>query len=199
MFRAAPTWSAALVFGVAVVVSVGRSADEDVDPKVVKEAGKTLEKLARDMDKMKADDVKKVGDDMAKKYGLDQVMYNLKTRAKHGLGVGPATASIKPDGIELKFNELSKEALAPATVAKEAPALIQAARVTAALARVIPSFPEPPVTPPPPAGTWGKLSKEMQKGSEDLEAALKKGDPKSIQTAATKVYSSCVECHKIYR
>jgi hypothetical protein len=136
---------------------------------------------------------------MARKYSLEQVMHNLSPRSKHGLGVGDKAGAIKPDGIELKLDDLSTKELTPAKVAAERPALTRMARLTGALGRVLPSFPPPSATPPPPAGSWEKFSKAMQKGSEELEAALKRGDPKTVRTAATNLNASCVECHRVYR
>ena len=200
MPRALRSWSAVLLAGLAAVVSAGRSADDDeVDPRVVKEASETLTKLAKDMDRMKAADVKKVGDDMARKYSLEQVMWSLKLRSKLGVGVGAVAGAIKPDGIEFKLIDLAKEKLPAGKVAAEGAALIQAARLTGALGRVTLSFTPPPAKPGTPVGSWEKFSKEMQKGSADLEAALKKADPKAIQTAATTLRASCVECHAAYR
>ncbi len=190
----------AALLGLALVTA-GWAADE-------KDLKGNLEKLVQTAADKPAD-VQKAGADFAKANKIDNdnikdVMDYLGKRdpsdAKAvGWGVGKKPGEIKPDGIELKLRDLAKKALAKAPAANEKDALIELSHRTAAVGSISLASPPKKSLPGKDPKDWKKWSEDMVKASGEFEKAVKGGDPKAIKDAATKLNSSCVDCHGTFR
>jgi Cytochrome C' len=163
------------------------------------EARAAVRKLADAVAKNDDAAVKQGADDIAKKYELEEVMHSFQLRTKKGEGVGDKPGAITPDGIEAKFIALGKKPLPPATLNKEAAAIARAAYLSAAIAEVAERK-----TPEKKEGNkdpkdWLAWCKDMKAGSLDLARAAKAKDAKGVKDAASKVNSSCNNCHRVFR
>jgi len=143
--------------------------------------------------------VKKTAEDVAKE-GLNEAMTLLKLRSKDGLGFGAkAGKDASKDGIEAKIIGLAKKELTKAEIKEQAADLEKSAYITAAIAHVTDVH-----TPKKKVGDkdpkeWMKSTEDMKQSSMDLAAAAKKGDTAAVKKAATKLNSSCNNCHGIFR
>lgn len=161
-------------------------------------------KLAGDSSKKSWADLSKDGSAVAKKHELVDVMNLFKLRkvgAKtSGWGVGEKPGTIMPDGIEAKIINMTKNAMAPATLTKQAPDLIQMAeRVAAIAAATIHQCPEPVKKGAKDPAKWKEWMEDMYKGSQELSKAVKAMKPDDVKKAANKLNASCTECHGVFR
>lgn len=180
----------------------GRAADE-------KDLKGDLNKVVQTAADKSAADVQKAGADFAKAKKIDNdnikdVMDYLGKRDPDdpksvGWGVGKKPGDIKPDGIELKLRDLAKKALSKAAGKDEKDALIELGNRTAAVGSIALASPPKKDLPDKKIKDWKKWSEDMVKSSEDFKKAAKGGDPKAIKEAATKLNSSCVDCHAAFR
>jgi hypothetical protein len=127
-------------------------------------------------------------------------LFGLRKAAKSkGYGVGDAAGKITPDGIEAKILNFSKKAPAKAAVTKDGEALVTMAYRTAAIAEfAIKKAPEKDM-PGKKVSDWKMWAGEMKTSALDLASALKEQDPAKIKTAASKLSSSCSNCHGVFR
>jgi len=183
--------------GVALALALlagGAAADE-------KELRAALDKLAETAAK-KPDDLPKEGAALAQAQKIDydsfkEVMAFLGARDKDSPGWGvskPATP--KPDSIEYKLREMVKDKppMTQARLEKEAPALVELARRTAAVGAVgLASFPKKKAG----AKEWRDYSEDMIKASLELAKAAggDKPDLKAVKAAAVSLNSACSNCH----
>jgi hypothetical protein len=144
----------------------------------------------------------KMAADLAKGTSVEDAMhlFGLRKAAKSkGYGVGDAAGKITPDGIEAKILNFSKKAPAKAAVTKDGEALVTMAYRTAAIAEfAIKKAPEKDM-PGKKVSDWKMWAGEMKTSALDLAAALKDQDPAKIKTAASKLSSSCSNCHGVFR
>ncbi len=212
MSRFARRWqSGILVLGVCLFATPGtRSADDDADD--IKEAQKATDKLKKLVDAVakrgeagtdaKENDkaigaLKKTLNDAT---DLKHVMWAAyKPRAKGGQGVGEKAGIVTPDGIEAKLIALTKRALPAGQLQKEGPDLIRMAQVAQAIGEVADLNPPPAGNPKKPPAKWQQFNKEQKDGAKDLIDAVNANKPADVQTAATKLYGSCTQCHGVFR
>jgi soluble cytochrome b562 len=192
--------AALLALGLFLLAGV-RAADE----KDLKDNLEKVVKTAAD----KPGDVEKAGADFAKANKIDNdsikdVMDYLGKRDPSdkkavGWGVGKSPGEIKPDGIELKLREMAKKAPTKTQMEKEKDALIELANRTAAVGSIALASPPKKKLPGKDPAEWKKWSEDMVKSSEEFKKAVQGGDLKTIKAAATKLNSSCVDCHGSFR
>jgi hypothetical protein len=191
----------AALLALALVFANGQAADE-------KDLKASLEKVVQTAADKPAD-VEKAGADFAKANKIDNdsikdVMDYLGKRDPDdkkavGWGLGKKPGDIKPDGIELKLREMAKKASTKAQLEKEKDALIELGNRTAAVGSISLASPPKKNLPGKAISDWKKWSEDMVKSSEEFKKAVKTGDPKVIKEAATKLNSSCVDCHGTFR
>lgn len=193
------TTHARLLAGVAVLalglclLGAGTAAD---DKKDVREA---VLKVAADLEKGNASAAKDGAKQIAKDFELDEAMHLFQLRSKKGLGVGDKPGAVMPDGIEAKFINLGKKALPAKQLDKEADALAKAAYVSAALGEIAGhKAPEKKEKNKDPKD-WVAWSKEMSATSLELAKAAKAKNANGVKDAASKLNSSCNNCHSAFR
>ena len=133
---------------------------------------------------------------IAKKNELGEVMHLFKPRNKKGYGVGKP-GEVTPDGIELKIIALGKKAPAKGDLSKQADALEELAKRTAAIGDITGAYESPKGAAKNAA--WKKLAQDMKASSQDLAKAVKSGDPDKVKVAANKLNSVCNDCHADFR
>jgi hypothetical protein len=129
---------------------------------------------------------------------LEDLMQVYKTRQKNGLGFGAKPAN--NSGIELKIQELQRNARGPAVAAlkKDSEDLVKMAHVTLAMAEITrPHFNKP--MNGKNKKDWDKWLDDQAQASKDLIAAVKAVNPKGVALAAKKMQDSCTECHAAFR
>jgi hypothetical protein len=175
-----------------------RSAADEKGGEVTK---KSVQKVA---DALKG---KKDVDDMAKeiagKEDLEDVMkLMLKRDAKQQnppFGVGAPVGAIEPDGIEAKLLNMSKQAMKPAKLQKEATALEEMGYRVAAIARVAKHKPSEKVKTPKDKKDWEEWSEDMEKAALEFAEAANKQDAQALKKATNSLNSSCTNCHGKFR
>ncbi|HEX5270966.1 MAG TPA: cytochrome c [Gemmataceae bacterium] len=191
---------AALLALALVCLTAGQAADE----KDMKDKLDKLVKTGTD----KPADVEKAGADFAKANKIDNesikdVMDFLGKRdpkkPNEAWGIGKTPGDIKPDGIELKLREMAKKALSKAQLAKEQDALAEIGARTRAIGSISLASPPKKALPGKDPKDWKKWSEDMIKASAEFDKAVKGGKPNDIKDAATKLNSSCVDCHGTFR
>lgn len=182
-----------LAFSLSVLaVRPGTAADD-------KGAAPAVRKLADSIEKGDAGAAKEQADAIAKTFELEEVMHMLLPRAKKGEGVGEKPGVISPDGIEARFLNLGKKPLPPKQLEKEGAALARAAYITAAIAEVAErKAPEKKEGTKDPKD-WIAWTKDMKSASIELAKAARGKDPKIVKEAASKLNSSCSNCHGVFR
>jgi cytochrome c556 len=194
------TWvvlgSFALALGIwALAGGSSRSADDDEDAKLIKEAKEAVEQLVGSMGK--GSNGKKEAEAIQKKFAeLKPVMVAaFKPRLKGGMGVGPADPN---DGVEIRIINWSK-AKKPMTapeLAKQKETLERAAEITRSMAEVAELYAPKKAAD---AAKWKRYNDAMRKGSEDLAKAAKSGDAEGVKRAVTDINGSCTDCHGDFR
>lgn len=172
-------------------LSVGRARDEDDDKKAGEAASPDVQKLADAVGNPAA--LKKQADMMEKKYELKSIMWAFKPKASGGIGVGAPPVGIEPKLI----TELGKKPLK--NLPAQAADLLKMNQVIRGIAEVTPSYADKFTKTPAEAKTWKGLADDMKKGSDELEAAIKAGDPKAVHKAANDLNTSCDDCHTKFR
>jgi len=199
MFRYARTLGLGLALSAAIgLLTAGsaiRAADDDDEVKMTKSAGKDIADLAKQIEAGK--DVKALAAKIDKKYeDLKPLMdAAFKPRDKYGIGVGPKG---KGDGIEVKIQNMSKRALAAATLAKQKEALLKMGYINLAIAEVTMLRSVKPKGGKGPK-EWKSHTEEMKQGALELIKAVKSGNPAAVKTASLKLEGSCTNCHSDFR
>jgi len=191
-----------LLLGCATLFAVGQDA----------KTAESIEKQADDAAKKDWSELSKQGQALAKAKDLDlsEVMNLFKTRKlgpggavdpkTSGLGVGKVPGAIKPDGIEAKIINMSKNPMAPATLAKEQADIIRLAERTAAIASVaVHQCPVEKKMGEKDPAKWKMWMEEMHKASVDMIKAAKDKKPVDLRNATKRAYTTCTECHAVFR
>lgn len=124
---------------------------------------------------------------------LADVMRAYKPRNRGGIGFGPVAPA---DSIESKVFNLGKKALTPAALAKEKNDLLKLVELNRAMAKLTEAY-----APPKPnakgngAAQWRKRIADINKGNDDLEAAIRRGDVGGVRKAAESINATCIGCH----
>ncbi|HKI32136.1 MAG TPA: cytochrome c [Gemmataceae bacterium] len=127
---------------------------------------------------------------------LDEVESLWGPRRRGGLGFGSLAAR---DGLEIKLITLTRKPLPAATLAAEAAELARAASITAAMATLLDEYaPIKKVGNKDPMD-WKAATDAMRAGAGELEEAAKAGDATGVKAAAIKVFTSCNNCHSVFR
>lgn len=142
----------------------------------------------------------KGAEEMAKKIAKKEeevygVMLLLKPRARKGFGVGKE-GEVFPDGIELKIRALSRDITSKQKLEKESAALVEMAHRTAAVA-LISGYLAPSAAAK--KKDWMEFNKEMTESTGELVIAIKSGSPAEVKKAATRLNTSCNNCHSKFR
>jgi hypothetical protein len=191
----------ALLLALSIAFAGALRADDDEDEalkKAVAAAQGPVLKLAQSLD---AKDFHAKAEELAKEHKMAAVMRQFKPRSKGGVGIGDNPGAVIPDHIELKIIKWSEKAPGKAELTKFNAELIKMAQVTRAIAETTPFWVPKDKKPGMDPKDWLKYSETMQKSADDLIAALKEKEPdaKKIQTIATKLHSSCTDCHGKFR
>ena len=159
-----------------------------------------IQKLAQTVAKPDVATGRKEAEALAKTIELDSLMDLFKLRTKDGLGVGTKPGAITPDGIEAKVMALAKKPLPQKELDAQAEGLTQAGHMVAAVALVAQH--KCPVTKKmgdKDPKKWQEWTEEMHKNALELSTAAKAKQPAELKTAATKLNSSCNNCHSVFR
>lgn len=190
-------YATGLGVGLVLLVGVGLVALRAAEDKPVQADTK---KLADEVGTKDWDALAKAGAPLAKKYQLDDIMHQFKPRGAKknaGIGVGNTPGAIKPDGIELKLNNMTKRVTI--TDVKNAKDLQRMAEISAAIAGIIVNQQPPGMGAGKNPAAWKKHSKDMYARSKDLIKALNGKDTAAIKKAAINLNSTCTECHSKFR
>jgi hypothetical protein len=201
------------VLAVAVLsfaVSDSRSADDEVPIIVPKDVAKFVTDMTEKSYKGgKDDELKKDADTFFKKYkdepsSLKKTMWVFKPReadGKGGFGVGKP-GQYSPDGIEgiiITHGNPRKKPMSAKELKEAETDFIRIADVSIAMAEIthkyVPTKKEPMKDPK----DWTKFTDEMKKSAQELKTAVKANKPDETKAAFTKLYSSCTNCHAVFR
>jgi hypothetical protein len=190
----------AVGLAVGVVLVVGAVGLAQAPNPAVVAARKDILDVAKAVEDGKGDKVvqAKVKAIKNKPTDLEDLMKVFKMHKKAGIGFGPKPT---PDsGIEVKINELQRNANGPAAAAlkKDSEDLVKMAYVTMAMAEITkPHF----IKPVNGKGKkdWDKWLDDQKQSSVDLIAAVRRGNAKAVAAAAKKLQDSCTECHAAFR
>jgi hypothetical protein len=205
MKRYARTWAGLaflLAAGLSLLAASRGRGDPDEDAKkkaAVIAAGPDVLKLA---DALNGDtEAAKKQADVVAALDLPAVMGQLGLRERGGQGIGPKPGAVKPDGIEMKLNNLadSTKPLKDKQLAAEKADLQRALEITRAVAEVTPRYAAKYAKNMAEEKLWAKYSDEMKKTTQEMLDALMAGDPKKVQRAAGNVSGNCFDCHTKFR
>jgi cytochrome c556 len=162
--------------------------------------GAAIQKLADTVAKPDVASARKDAEALAKTIELDSVMDLFKLRAKGGLGVGTSPGAVTPDGIEAKVMAMAKKPLTQQELDAQSAGLTKAGQVIAAVALVARhKCPVMQKTGDKDPKKWQELTQEMHTGALAVAAAAKAKQPAELKTAATKLNSTCNNCHSVFR
>jgi hypothetical protein len=186
----------AAVLALALVFLAGGRAADDKGPR------EEVDKLAAVAAKGPAD-LQKQADAFAKNLDeLEEVMNLMKKRmktGKGGYGIGPTATGGLDDGIEVRIQNYAKKAPTAAVLKKDQADLQQMInRVKAIAAIALAKTPKKKEGDKDPKD-WKQYSEEMMKGADALGKAIAAADPKAVKDAASRLNSSCTECHGKFR
>jgi hypothetical protein len=192
-----------LALSVCLLTSAITRGDDDDDAADIKEAAKAtdaLKKLVEAIEAGKEKDIPKLADELNKKTDLKHIMWSAyKPREKGGLGVGAKPGTIRPDGIEAKIISMSKKPLPANQLQKESEDLIKMAEVSKAIAEIADRNAPQKDEPKKPKADWKKFNDLQKKSSKELIDAVKAKDPDKVLDATKNLYSSCTNCHSVFR
>ncbi len=180
-----------------------RSADDD-DEKAEKEEIAKAKKLAEPLKKLidaqatgkGAADAAKALDKAAMKNGdLKSIMWAAyKPAEKAGVGVGPKGA-----GIEVKIITMQKKPLTNYELKAQAADLIKIANVAKSMAEIVDLNTPMKNDGKKTIANWKAFNKMQRDAAKDLENAVKAGKPDDVLKSMNNLYSSCTQCHGIFR
>jgi Cytochrome C' len=122
-----------------------------------------------------------------------------KPRDQGGLGVGSVPGAIRPDGVEAKIISMAKKPLPAAQLEKESADLIKMAEVAKAIAEMADLHTPKQNAPKKPIADWKKFNKLQKDSAKELIDAVKANDPDKVLDATKNLYSSCTNCHSVFR
>ena len=152
-----------------------------------------------------ADALKKKADAIIKKYDdLGPIMWQMKPRDKGGLGVGAKPGAYDPDAIELQLLQLGnpKKGITAKDLKNNNADYQRMVQVIRGIAEPTPSYADKYIKAGAPGATkdnWIRMSKDMQKGSDDLLGAIKSNDLKAVKKAMDNLNKNCNDCHTAFR
>ena len=163
-----------------------------------------VQKLADTIAKGDAEQAKTLAAEIAKDADLEAVMYLMKKRENKGkakgyFGVGKEAGSIQPDGIEAKIINLSKRPVSDKQLDKESEALVEMAYRLAAVAEIAKAKPSEKANNAAKKKDWADYADSMRKGAGELAEGAKEKKAPAIKDAASKINSSCNNCHGSFR
>jgi hypothetical protein len=134
---------------------------------------------------------------------ISDLMDVFKTKGKGGEGIAPALQSnlrLKGalNGIEEKIRDLAKKKLTDAKVGNEAEELALLGYKTAVFGELT-DLHTPPRKGKGAPKDWHELSERMRDAGVELAAAAAKKDADAIYKAASRLNTSCTECHSLFR
>jgi hypothetical protein len=178
--------------------------DDDDDAADIKEAGKAMDALKKLIDAVEtnkdAKEVSKLANDLNKKTDLKHIMWAAyKPREKGGLGVGAKAGVIRPDGVEAKLISMSKKPMPAKQLEKESEDLIKMAEVSKAIAEIADLNTPKKDEPKKPITDWKTFNKRQKDSTKDFSDAVKAKDPDKLLDATKNLYSSCTNCHSVFR
>jgi hypothetical protein len=94
---------------------------------------------------------------------------------------------------------MSKKPMTAAALEKEGPALIKMAESSKAIAEVAEMNTPKMNMPGKPIAEWTKYNKLQKDSAQELIDAVKKNDPDKVLKATKDLYSSCTNCHSVFR
>jgi cytochrome c556 len=183
----------ALSLWVMTAVRTGSAADDEKEVKAAREAVLKI-----------ADDIKDGEEDKTQAYvkklkiepgEVKLYMKSMALRREGGVGLGTKAGQITPDGIEAKIINLSKKAMAPATLSKDADALVRMANIAEACATIAIAFPPKKKVGKKDPKDWMTWSKDMKESARELAKAVKAQKPDDVKDAINRLYESCTNCH----
>ena len=188
------------------VLAVGRGRGDDADDaKKMADAQKAAPDVLKVVDAvekgMKDEDLQKLGDSVAKKYGITPIMWQMKPRDKGGVGVGAKPGAVAQDSIELELLQLGniKKPISPADLKAQKADLVKMAQTSIAIARMTPNFASDEGRKGQEIKDWNKFAEDQRKGSQDLIDAINGGDPKKVADVANRLNGTCNDCHTKFR
>jgi hypothetical protein len=186
----------ALALGILAAGS-GSAADDNTE----KAARAALRKVADLVEKGEMAGAKAAAKDIAKKYELEEVMHAFQLRTKKGEGIGDKPGEFRPDGIEAALVNWARKPPTQKELEKKGDAIARAAYISAATAEVA-KFKVPDKDPKDAKKNpkdWEAWSKDMTDASLELAKAAKAKDPKALKEAASKLNTTCNNCHGVFR
>lgn len=166
------------------VLAAGRAQETRTPAEQVLELAQKSE-AGKDIDKQAAALGQKFGNVRAA-----MRLYNARNQRPGGIGFGP-----QGQGIERRLLNLGEQHMTADALKKESVDLTRVAHINLVVAEITRGLaPEKPV-----AGSgkkeWERDVEAMKSASQDLTKALKAGDPRAVQTAATRINKACISCH----
>jgi cytochrome c556 len=195
------TWvlpAAVLALG-ACFLTLARARDDDEEKKIeaAKKALPDVQKLAEAAGK--PDELKKQADAISKKYDeLLPIMWQMKPVSKGGMQIGKPN-TFQNDSIELGLLQMGKKPPMGKDLADKAADIQKLAEVTRGIAEVAPHYAKKFTKTPAEEKEWNKLSEDMAKSSDDLNAAAQKADGPGLKKAVNNLNKSCDDCHTKFR
>jgi len=132
---------------------------------------------------------------------LDPVMHSFKFRAKGGFGIGMKAGLVpaNQDGIEPYLPTLSKKGLSAADAGKLADPIIDMCNRVLAIAEVSDHLWPESKESSKSKKKWLDLNEIMKVGAKDLSEAVSTKNYAGVKKAASKLNSSCTDCHSVFR
>ncbi len=133
---------------------------------------------------------------------IEEMMNLFRKRTKSGkggFGVGPTPTGMPDDGIEARLINLGKKPLDKEQIAREAPALLQMAHRTMAIAQVALSKAPVKKEGNKDPRDWKEYAGRMIKSTQELTRAIEAQDPADLKKAAAGVNTACTNCHTKFR
>lgn len=127
-------------------------------------------------------------------------LFTERTRQGGGLAVGKKVGAIQPDGIDAMLQVLVKKPLSGEALDEQGEALVRMTQIMIAVAEVMKHKCEvtKKVGDLDPAD-WTRWFQDMEQLSLELAEAVKAKDGAQVKAAATRLQSSCIRCHRIFR
>jgi hypothetical protein len=161
--------------------------------------------------KMLAGDLLKQKPDLTKKLSIPwdtlltsaELMDHLRPKAKGGDGMHPdlqSNVKLKGalNGIEEKVRALGMKELNETGMKKEAKEMELMAYRIAVVGALTYNFAPPKAGKKDPV-LWREYSLKMRDGGVELAAAAQKGDTAAVLKSSSNLYSSCTQCHGVFK
>jgi hypothetical protein len=159
--------------------------------------------LAGDLFKQKSDPTKKLSIPWETLLTSAELMDHLRTKAKGGDGMHPdlqSNVKLKGalNGVEEKVRALGMKELNEAGMKKEAKEMELMAYRIAVVGALTYNF-APPKAGKKDPGLWRDYSLKMRDGGVELATAAQKGDTMAVLKSSSNLYSSCTQCHGVFK